>query len=297
MRFMNSIISSWSSGLEDKEAASWLRKGLYVVVLYNIIFLAFPLRDLLWGEHSLIAPMSFPELWTNRFIMFLHYEGQGFLYPFFMGLPLIGVVIFWRWKKARFASLLVYLGTVILFNRTYTYLTGGNYLLHVLLFYLIWIDENGGYSGWKGALSNIVSNFGLWACRIQVVIVYLFTGLYKMSGESWPAGEAVYIITHVDEFTLPWFEHSIAEIHWLMVIANYSALIYFFSFPFLVWSKKYKLYLLSFGVIFHLTLAFLIGVFDFSLVMIVSYAAFLDSESIEKIKALLPSKKRSLAHP
>ncbi|NND94327.1 MAG: HTTM domain-containing protein, partial [Flavobacteriales bacterium] len=188
------------------------------------------------------------------------------------------------------------LGTAILFSRTYSFLTGGNYLLHILLFYLVFIDEKRSGSGLRSQLSNMLSNFGIWACRLQVIIVYLFTGMYKLAGESWRSGEAVHIITHVDEFTLPWFEHSIADLHWLMVIANYSALIYFFSFPILVWSKRWKLYLLAFGAMFHLTLGLVIGVVDFSLIMIASYAAFLDDESIDKIKSILPGKKRSLAH-
>lgn len=290
-------MDSWSDGFNSVPAAELLRKGLYLVVLYNIIFLAFPLRDLLWGEHSLIAPMSFPELWTNRFVMFLHYEGMGKYYPLFMLLPILGVLIYLFRKKRRLSGLLVYIGVLILFNRTYTYLTGGNYLLHNLLFYLLWINEAPSSTGWKRSLSNIMSNFGIWACRIQVIIVYVFTGMFKMAGESWRAGEAVQIITHVDEFTLPWFENSIADIHWLMVLANYGALIYFFSFPFLVWSKRFKLYLLAFGVLFHLVLGFVVGVFDFSLVMIVSYAAFLDKESIQKLRFLLPGKKRTFIHP
>jgi hypothetical protein len=142
----------------------------------------------------------------------------------------------------------------------------------------------------------MLSNFGLWACRIQVVIVYVFTGAYKLAGEAWRSGEAVFMITHVDEFTLPWFENTIAEIHWLMVLANYVALLYFFSFPILIWSKKWKLYLLAFGTVFHLCLGIVLGVFDFSLIMIASYAAFLDEASIKKLKGFLPIKQRSVAH-
>jgi hypothetical protein len=259
--------------------------------------MALPLHKLLWGDHSLIIDFSFPDLWTNDFVMLLHNSDYAALYPLFMGLPIVGIGLYiWKGYK-RIPALLVYIGVLVLFSRAFLYLTGGGYLLHLLLFYLIWIDESATYSGWKGELSNLLSNFGLWACRVQLVIVYLFTGMYKMAGEGWRSGEAVYLITHVDEYTLPWFEHSIADIHWLMVFANYLALVYFFTFPVLVWFKRSKLPLLLFGVLFHLGLGIVLGVMDFSLVMIVSYAAFLDEESILKIKQILPSKKRSVTHP
>lgn len=275
----------------------WLRNGLYALVTYNVIFLALPLHDLLWGPDSLVIDFKFPSLWTNDFIMFLHDSNHAHWYPFFMALPIVGILIYlWRGYR-RIPAILVYIGVVVLFSRVFLYLTGGGYLLHILLFYLLWMDERANFSGWRGELSNVLSNLGLWACRVQLIIVYLFTGMFKLAGEGWRSGEAVYLITHVDEYTLPWFEHSIADIHWLMVLANYLAMAYFFAFPILVWSKRFKLPLLAFGVVFHLALGIVLGVMDFSFVMIVSYIAFLDEESIAKIKSVLPSKQRSVAHP
>ena len=293
---LDGLIQQWMEFENGKAPARLLRVGLYLIVAYSILILGWPNHEYLWGEHALIAPMTFPDLWTNDIIMFLHKESYRSWYPLFMVLPFVGmaIVFFTRWT--RVGALLVFIGTSVLFNRSYTYLTGGNYLLHLLLFYLVFIDEKENGSSTKAKCSNILSNFGQWACRLQVIIVYLFTGAYKMAGETWRSGEAVYIITHVDEFTLPFIENGIAEIHWLMVVANYMALVYFFTFPFLVWSKRWKLPLLLSGAFFHLTLGIVIGVFDFSLIMIASYAAFLDDESIQRISSILPIKKRAMTH-
>lgn len=281
----------------EPTAMRWLRHGLYAVVLYNVVFMAIPLHDKLWGENSLVINFSFPDLWTNDLVMFLHDQAHASLYPLFILLPLVGISLYiWKGYR-RISATMVYIGVLILFSRVFLYLTGGGYLLNLLLFYLIWMDEEEGYQGWKAELSNILSNLALWACRIQLIIVYLFTGSYKLAGEDWRSGEAVYLITHVDEYTLPWFEHYIADIHWLMVLANYVALVYFFAFPVFVWSKRFKLPLLAFGVLFHLGLGIVLGVMDFSFVMIVSYCAFLDEKSIQRLKEFLPSKERTIAHP
>ncbi|NNC84284.1 MAG: hypothetical protein HKN79_11970, partial [Flavobacteriales bacterium] len=138
---LNRLITRLSGSFDQVRTVKWLRWGLYALVAYSIIILGLPMHELLWGEYSLIAPMSFPDLWTHDVIMFLHDEDHRAWYPLFVILPFIGMalILFKRWT--RFGALLVFLGTSILFNRTYTFLTGGNYLLHILLFYLVFIDE------------------------------------------------------------------------------------------------------------------------------------------------------------
>jgi len=296
MRVIGQLIGNWSEGIPLRKSATWFRWGVYAIVIYHLL-ISIPVAHLLWGEHSLVLPLQFSSLWTNRFAMFLHESSHAWLYPFFIISVFAGVLIHAFTRYVRIGAILVYVGMMVLYNRSYMYLTGGNYLLHSLLFYLIFLDERNHWSGRREIASTIVSNFAIWACRIQIIIVYVFTTLYKLAGEKWRNGDAVYHITHVDEFTLPWFEHSVANVYPLMVAFNYLALIYFITFPFMVWSRRWKIPLLIFGVCFHLGLGYVIGVMDFSFTMVVSYIIFLDEVDIERIVGWFPGEKRAVAHP
>ena len=121
---------------------------------------------------------------------------------------------------------------------------------------------------------------------LQVLYVYIFSGAYKWASEQWRSGEAVFDILHLKEFSLPWIMKSLDQWYGLFVLVNYIAMIYFSLFPFLVWSKRWKIPMLLFGVIWHLGMGWTIGVMDFSFIMIASYAAFLEKDDINKVKNL-----------
>lgn len=294
---MNEFIEYMGAKVHHPLTVTWLRLGLYALVLYHIVFMAFPLTDLLWAEHSLVLPLSFPNTWVNRFVMLLHQPEYARLYPLFIALPIVGIGLYvWRGYQ-RLSAVLVYIGFIVLFNRVIPYMNGGNYLMHIYLFYIIFMAERSPSDARWSFFSNLLTNLGLWAFRIQLLIVYVFTLAYKLGGTAWIDGSAVFIITHIDEFTLPWFETYVASIKPLMMIANYGALLYFILFPILIWVKRWKLRLLLVGTIFHLCLGLILGVMDFSLMMIVAYISFLEEDQIQSIKNLLPSKKRALMHP
>jgi len=54
------------------------------------------------------------------------------------------------------------------------------------------------------------------------------------------------------------------------------ALAYQLAFPFLIWIKKIKKLLLAFGVLFHLVIGLGMGIWDFALIMMASYTAFIE---------------------
>jgi len=281
---MSPFESYMTRPLGNADVLKRFRHALYAVVLYLILILALPLHELIWGPESLIPQMGFPERWTNRLVMFLHYPGNESWYPLFFLLPFLGILVHWRSRFVRLGALLVYVGVLILFNRAYLMLVGGNYLLHLLLFYLLFIDERNEYEGTLGQLSRVSTRFGYWACRIQVCMVYAFSGGYKLISDQWRSGEAIYDITHLEEFSLPWFAELTTGMHGSMVVLNYLAMAYFLSFPVLVWFKRVRLPFLFLGEMLHLSMGVIIGVMDFSLVMMASYIVFLEQEDLVTLR-------------
>jgi len=205
-----------------------------MVVVYFITVLALPNLHYFWGTHSLIPALGFPEGLTYRVIMFLQFEGNEHYYPYFFIAVCAGLLIYVSKLSRRWATFLVWLGMMVLYNRAYLSLVGGNYLLHALLFYLFFADEKSEASGKWGFISHSLSNLALWACRIQVIYVYVFSGAYKWASEQWRSGEAVSDIMHLKEFSLPWIMDGPAEWHTHWVMVNYLAMAYFSLFPFLI---------------------------------------------------------------
>ena len=263
-----------------------LRNGLFLVSAYLILVLCLPLHDLFWGDEALTPQLGFPSGPINFLIMFLHQPGFESWYPIFFLAVLCGLSVYLVKGYPRLSTFLVWIGVIVLYNRAYLSMVGGNYLLHSLLFYLIFADENATGETVLGSISVTLTNLSLWACRLQVMIVYIFSSGYKWVSEQWRSGEAVYDILHIKEFSLPWIMESVDHWHGLAVAMNYFALAYFTLFSILVWSKRFKLPLLVIGMCIHLGMGWAIGVMDFSLIMITSYAAFLEKEDVNRVKSL-----------
>ena len=283
---LDRIINSFTDSVQNPWTVKVLRGSLFFVIAYLILVLCLPNASLFWGSHSLMPSLGFPDTWLYKVVMALHQERYENWSPVFFASIGIGLALYVFKGPKRLATLLVWLGVIVLYNRAYLSMVGGNYLLQSLLFYLIFALEDANSKGRWGVVSNVMTNLALWACRIQVLYVYVFSGAYKWASEQWRSGEAVFDILHLKEFSLPWIMESLDQWYGLFVLVNYIAMIYFSLFPFLVWSKRWKIPMLLFGVIWHLGMGWTIGVMDFSFIMIASYAAFLEKDDINKVKNL-----------
>ncbi len=122
-----------------------------------------------------------------------------------------------------------------------------NYLIHIFLFYLMFINENGKKTGVNAVLSNLF----FWACRIQLIFVYFFAAIYKLTGDTWITGQALHYLMNMQEFSLPWVVGSLEGATWVLTIGTYLSLVYQLLFPILVWIKRIKIPL-SLTIIFKL---------------------------------------------
>ncbi len=99
---------------------------------------------------------------------------------------------------------------------------------------------------------DIVSKIFSIAIMIQICIVYFFSSLHKLQGKLWTNGTALYYILNVDEFCASRLNKYITSSIYLVMFLTFSTILFQVSFPFLVWFKKTKIYILLIGVFFHL---------------------------------------------
>lgn len=176
-------------------------------------------------------------------------------------------------------------------------LDGGNNLSQLLLFYLCFIELGGaGPAGSKRrALANSVSNCALFVAQLQVVAVYLCAGLYKVNGELWQNGMALFYIFQVDEYTHPLVHDLMLSAPWLSVIGTYFTLAFQLSFPWVVWQRGWpRRLVISAGIMLHTGIALVMGLFAFGMVMCLVYTLFLEQSTAQAICARLARVRASL---
>jgi hypothetical protein len=118
-----------------------------------------------------------------------------------------------------------------------------------------------------GAIANVCNNTGLLLLATQVVVVYLMAGLYKVQGQLWQDGTALYYILNVPEFFLPGVTPLVVQSDWVLVIGAYTTVLASVFFPVLVLFRAGRPIAVAAMLTFHLAIAVLMGLTSFALVM------------------------------
>lgn len=126
---------------------------------------------------------------------------------------------------------------------------------------------------------NIIQNFIVLFCIMQVCIVYFTSGFYQIMGESWNNGTAIYYISQVKSISMPFFENMVKENIYFIVILSYLSIMIKLAFPFLIINKKTKFIAVFLMFCFHLAIAVGMGLYTFSIIMLsVELLIFSDAE-------------------
>lgn len=118
-----------------------------------------------------------------------------------------------------------------------------------------------------GVIASVCNNTGLLLLVTQVVVVYLMAGLYKVQGQLWQDGTALYYILSVPEFFLPGVTPFVLQSDWVLVIGAYATVLASVFFPVLVLFRQGRPLAVAVMLTFHLAIAVLMGLTSFALVM------------------------------
>lgn len=132
-----------------------------------------------------------------------------------------------------------------------------------------------------GSTRAYVHNLGVVLLVAQVLILYLTAGLSKAMGEVWTNGTALYVISQVEEFSLPGLRAAFT-IPIVTVGASYATLLWQVTFPIGVFSR-FKLAYVAIGLFFHLGIAVFMGLVSFSLVMLGAELLLVDDDEYAAI--------------
>lgn len=187
---------------------------------------------------------------------------------------------------SRLAAIVVFVGIVSLQHRNPWVENSGDSLIRGLAFYCALAP-----SGVALSLDRIRAAPGrfwefpvrpMWALRliqIQISIAYLSAVWNKIQGNQWRDGTAVSYALRMDDirrFHIPTFvTHSVA----LTEILTFGTLALESALAILVWNDRLRPYVLSLGILLHLSIDYAMFMGFFSFAMLVSYLSFVPPET------------------
>ncbi len=283
MDAINNLVEYFGSEARQLRNVNLFRKALYVYILFTVVQ-QIPLMQQLYGPQSLIVPYTYDSISAESLLNLLSQPGIApYYYLFFIVQALCcGLGLFHIFP--RLCALLVWYCTINLSNRVYLSNTGGDLLVNILLFYLIFISpQQKKNTGQYDPIINTFDNTFILACKLQVVLVYAVSAIYKYTQPEWLNGSALYYILNMNEFTLPLVKQEVVHFPFLSSICTWIVMVYQSLFPILIFIKGAKRNLIICGILVHVGIAVVMGLFNFSLVMICCYLLFRDIDLSSEI--------------
>jgi len=198
--------------------------------------------------------------------------------------------------RSQWAVVGAFLGTLALSFWNSLPLAGGNEVLSVLMFYLIWADCSGAPSldAWLAgrrangsrAATRTDSIWPLRLIRFQVAYIYLNTGLWKLLGDAWRDGSTIHYVLGLNGFQR--FPIDIpAAYQWALTLGTYVTLAWEIGFAILILLPWTRALVIATGIALHLGLWFTLELGPFSPIMLASYIAFANPVRVPEFIARL----------
>jgi predicted DCC family thiol-disulfide oxidoreductase YuxK len=197
----------------------------------------------------------------------------------------LGLVVTFAWVlgwHTRLMTLFTYVVLWSLHERNPLLWDGGDNLLHLVLVYALFANLGAYFSldaerlraerlarPWHARALAMLHNAAMLAVALQVCLVYAVAGLYKVQGEMWQSGTALYYIMRVDEFSWPGYSELIYRNGLLVAALSYATVAFQVSFTFLfLLNRRTRLLALASGISFHLGIGIFMGLVTFSALLI-----------------------------
>lgn len=195
----------------------------------------------------------------------------------------------------RVSTIVTFLCMVSFHHRNILILNSADTFMRVALFFLMFAPAGAALSVdrlMSGNWRQKPRPQAPWAQRLiqlQLALVYLMTFFWKVQGNTWVEGTAVYYSSRLPEFwrfSVPYvFEHM-----WTIQLITWGTLVVEFALGTLVWIRELRYWVLLGGVLLHIGIDYSMNLPLFGPVMLFSYIVFVYPQDIDKAFAWLQTK-------
>ncbi|WGD37149.1 HTTM domain-containing protein [Lysinibacter sp. HNR] len=301
MRYIISGFMLWmTANRHGTRTLAIVRIGFGAIVV-AFLLVNLPVRDKIWGSGSNYSwELFLAESRESREPSLFALSGaEGWGITLYFAL-LVVALLFVLGLGGRATTVCFYVLLWSLQIRNPYVINGGDNLMRILVFYLVfaqvtarysldslirrrWFSRNGRV-GRKTSLGTVAHNTALIACVTQVCFLYFASGLYKVQGEKWQNGTALYYVLRTAEYnTWPELTSLIYQSPIVVVAATYGVVFAQLFLPFVLVSRLLKIILLPMVMAMHVCIGIFMGLPFFSGIMIVSDLFLLGDRDLQAI--------------
>lgn len=266
--------------------------------------LATPYLHLLWGNDGWFPrdPLNANDggagIWEQSAFFYFNAAWQWPLFHAFFLFCCVAFMLGWRTSWVKW---LVLIGHISYDQRTPNLAYGVDAILACLLVILCFAPTGKALSldrvravrrAKRADLNAAVPQFtSPWAgacirlMQIQMAVLFYVSATDKMTGEDWPAGEAVWRVFYHVDYSNEMMLNLLASHYWLSVVATYGTIVIELAYVFFIWPRRTRPYALAGALFLHSQFALLMRLYYFSFVMMMGHMSFVRPEWLQKLGA------------
>lgn len=276
---------------------AWYRILLGLVMLQDTTLMRLTDWRLYYSTHPIIPLNAYISYWWGRdprfdFLPLLpdnDYVRLGILclYIVFLFFMTVG----FRTRTSALCALLI---NESLFNQFLLNLSGADVFLKLSLMVIAVSNAGDAFSidnlrkTWKedwrktGFKPPLKPQWALRMLQVQVAYVYFITSLCKMNESKWIDGTALYYVVRYEDlarYHLPYLFTNM----WTSKLLTWTSLAFEASFPYLIWVKELRYFMIFWGTLFHIGIDLTVNIPLFEWIFIGSYVAFIAPQDFARV--------------
>ncbi len=116
-----------------------------------------------------------------------------------------------------------------------------------------------------------------------MAVLFFYSAVTKLARYEWLDGSALWVVFTLDEHYSSVILSVLASQYWLVNAGTYATILIELAFPFLIWQKATRPYLLADALLLHALFAVLMGLYYFSFVMMMGHMSFVRPEWLTRL--------------
>lgn len=270
---MGARFLSWLTTEHWRIGAGLLRVSLGVWAVYFYL-LHWPYRAYLWGPTGILPFEKFVEL-NDSVNVFAWSSSSIYFESVYLSAVIVAVLV----VIGFLPRLIIPIHWFLIWSmqeRNPFLGDGGDNIMRIVLLFLVLVNTGSILSVHRtrsrsDAVSlaflrpalEVTHNIGVLLIIAQLCMMYMSTGLYKVMGELWQNGTALYYILRVDEFSWPGVAEFIYRNTFLVVAGTYATVLFEVTFAPSLLNRWTRYLMIAAGSFFHLGIAAVMGLVTF----------------------------------